>query len=100
MLLDQDLCFRHLLRLKAEIGCQLHGRVDSELSLAICVLNVHVNSPLLSGKEVEAETTGPQNSRAHESRMVWPKKAISMLTRTCPQNTIVNQLDRRRDDIE
>jgi hypothetical protein len=48
MLLDQGLRFSDLFWLEAEVRRQFNGRLDPELGLTVCVLNVHVCPNLLA----------------------------------------------------
>lgn len=67
MLLNQALSLGHLLRLEAEVRCQLHIRISPELRFAIGVLNVDVRPTLFTREEVEPEPPDSQNRWAHRA---------------------------------
>lgn len=67
MLLDQYLSFCNLFGSKAEVHGEFHRRLDPELRLAVCMLNMNMRPSFFAGKEVEPKSLDPQNRRTHES---------------------------------
>jgi hypothetical protein len=52
---------------------QSDPRFQPELCFAIAVLNMHVGSWLLAGKEVEAVSAGAKNCRTHKPTIPQPR---------------------------
>ena len=60
MLLNQALCLGHLLGFEAEIGGQLHVRINPELRLTAGVLNVNMERAAPRARRSKTEIPSPE----------------------------------------